>query len=708
MSLRLNRFCAAPRSAHIQEHRRRCLHSSAGRACLKARSALVLVVFILLRCGFAAAGSLRGSSWRHPSLRRGLLWRAPSCLATRTTSKGSEDVAFGVDAEQAAALRKLTVAELKERCREAGLRVSGRKAELIDRLSSEEMERPKRKRRRLGEEEQAASQSSATDAEEDVTQTTAVEDSLSEEVAPCLPRSKEQVLLAEGKSFVMGVDEAGRGPLAGPVVVGACAMPLGASVPGINDSKQIDEEGREELYEAIVNTKGVRWAVAVLDAKRIDEINILAATMEGMVMCCRALMDEVPPSDPADISRKGCYVVTGSQLDGTEASIRKGGCYALIDGNQVPRALPCRGEALVKGDGREYIIGAASILAKVTRDRLMIEYSKLYPDYELAKHKGYPTRDHIATVKKLGPTPIHRRSFAPLKTMNLPNDPLKKQNPWTMAKRRAAVSSATAAAVTEEGAGAARDSAESSSTTDAAVAEEVASEGFLSLESVDESWRDALQAEVAKPYFGELRDFLRSEYGSETVYPPPSKIFRSLELCPLDKIRVVILGQDPYHQPGQAHGLAFSVEKGVTIPRSLRNIYREIEADVGGAPPDHGNLEQWAAEGILLLNTVLTVRRSEAGCHQNSGWETFTDAVIKCVSDNCENVVFLLWGKSAHSKVKLIDTAKHYAIKTSHPSPLSASKTTRNCMSFLGSRCFSTANEYLEKKGKGPISWQIE
>ena len=216
---------------------------------------------------------------------------------------------------------------------------------------------------------------------------------------------------------------------------------------------------------------------------------------------------------------------------------------------------------------------------------------------------------------------------------------------------------------------------------------------------IEESWKQQLQDEFEKPYFKQLTDFVRSEYASQTIYPPAKLIFNAFEQCPFDRVKVVILGQDPYHGPGQAHGLCFSVNDGVDFPPSLRNIFKEIQADTGAPVPSSGNLERWAKQGVLLLNATLTVRAHTAGSHQKKGWEQFTDAVIHLVADRLENVVFILWGNYAISKGEFIDPRKHLVLKSVHPSPLSASR------GFFGNKQFSTTNKYLKDNGKEPIQW---
>jgi uracil-DNA glycosylase len=216
---------------------------------------------------------------------------------------------------------------------------------------------------------------------------------------------------------------------------------------------------------------------------------------------------------------------------------------------------------------------------------------------------------------------------------------------------------------------------------------------------IEESWKNQLHEEFEKPYFVQLTSFVKSEYATQTVYPPAKLIFNAFEQCPFDQVKVVILGQDPYHGPGQAHGLCFSVNDGVDFPPSLRNIFKEINADTGAPIPKSGNLERWAKQGVLLLNATLTVRAHTAGSHQKKGWEQFTDSVIHLVADKLENVVFILWGNYAISKGEFIDASKHLILKSVHPSPLSASR------GFFGNHQFSTANKYLTEHGKSTISW---
>lgn len=218
---------------------------------------------------------------------------------------------------------------------------------------------------------------------------------------------------------------------------------------------------------------------------------------------------------------------------------------------------------------------------------------------------------------------------------------------------------------------------------------------------IEQSWKMALAPEFEKPYFGSLVSFLRHEKASgATIFPPGSQIFRAFDLTPMDKVKVVILGQDPYHGPGQAHGLSFSVPHGVPAPPSLKNIFKEIETDLGVQMSGCPNLEKWANQGVLLLNAVLTVRCGEAASHSKIGWQEFTDAVIKCISDKCEGVVFMLWGNFARTKSALIDSSRHCILEAAHPSPLARG-------AFFGCRHFSKANEYLKATGRSPIEWEL-
>jgi uracil-DNA glycosylase len=219
---------------------------------------------------------------------------------------------------------------------------------------------------------------------------------------------------------------------------------------------------------------------------------------------------------------------------------------------------------------------------------------------------------------------------------------------------------------------------------------------------LEDSWRDALAVEFDKPYMVKLKAFLQSEKAAgKHVFPKGSEYFRALDLTPLDKVRVVILGQDPYHGEGQAHGLSFSVRPGVRQPPSLLNIYKELRDDLGIAPAHHGFLEHWAKQGVLLLNSVLTVTMGQAAAHQGQGWELFTDAVIRAVNDQPHPVVFILWGSYAQKKAAFVDTSRHLVIKSPHPSPLSAHN------GFFGSKPFSKANAFLVSKGYPPIDWKL-
>lgn len=213
------------------------------------------------------------------------------------------------------------------------------------------------------------------------------------------------------------------------------------------------------------------------------------------------------------------------------------------------------------------------------------------------------------------------------------------------------------------------------------------------------SWKAHLQGEFDKPYFVELIAFVRSEYATQTVYPPGKEIFAAFDACPFEQVKVVILGQDPYHGDGQANGLCFSVHDGVRMPPSLLNIFKEIHSDLGKPIPASGNLERWANQGVLLLNATLTVRASSPGSHQHKGWETFTDNVIRAVSDQKTGIVFLLWGSYAQKKGEIIDRNKHLVLMSAHPSPFSADR------GFFGCKHFSRANEYLKSKGQQEIEW---
>jgi uracil-DNA glycosylase len=217
---------------------------------------------------------------------------------------------------------------------------------------------------------------------------------------------------------------------------------------------------------------------------------------------------------------------------------------------------------------------------------------------------------------------------------------------------------------------------------------------------IEPSWKHVLAPEFEKPYFKDLIAFIKTEYASGRCYPPGQQIFAAFDHCPFDKVSVVLIGQDPYHGPKQAHGLCFSVNDGIAFPPSLRNIFEEIRQDLGQPIPQTGSLERWAKQGVLLLNATLSVRESQAGSHQGKGWETFTDAVIKTVSDKKDNVVFLLWGGYAKKKGALIDHSKHLVLESGHPSPLSANKG-----HWFGNRHFSHTNNWLASKGKRKIDW---
>ncbi|MCF2551940.1 uracil-DNA glycosylase [Bacteroides caecigallinarum] len=216
---------------------------------------------------------------------------------------------------------------------------------------------------------------------------------------------------------------------------------------------------------------------------------------------------------------------------------------------------------------------------------------------------------------------------------------------------------------------------------------------------IEESWKKALTPEFSKDYFIQLTDFVRKEYHETTVYPPGKLIFNAFNLCPFDKVKVVIIGQDPYHGPGQAHGLCFSVNDGIQPPPSLVNIFKEISSDLGKPVPQSGNLTRWAEQGVLLLNATLTVRAHQAGSHQRRGWEEFTDAVIRKLAEEKSNLVFILWGAYAQKKGAFIDRNKHLVLTSVHPSPLSAHN------GFFGNHHFSLSNDYLVKHGKTAIDW---
>mgnify|MGYP001564180944 CR=1 FL=1 len=216
---------------------------------------------------------------------------------------------------------------------------------------------------------------------------------------------------------------------------------------------------------------------------------------------------------------------------------------------------------------------------------------------------------------------------------------------------------------------------------------------------LEKSWKNLLKDEFGKPYFEELAKFVKEEYKNGAVYPPPRFIFNALDSVPVDRVKVVILGQDPYHGSGQAHGLSFSVPDGIPLPPSLLNIYKEMKTDLGKDVPRSGNLEHWAKQGVLLLNATLTVRAHQAGSHQNKGWELFTDAIIHCLAETREHLVFILWGSYAQRKGAFIDTTKHLVLKAPHPSPFSAHN------GFFGSKPFSKTNNYLKQHDLTPIDW---
>jgi uracil-DNA glycosylase len=218
--------------------------------------------------------------------------------------------------------------------------------------------------------------------------------------------------------------------------------------------------------------------------------------------------------------------------------------------------------------------------------------------------------------------------------------------------------------------------------------------------ALPESWRGVLAEEVGKPYFRQLAEYVAAERAEHQVFPPRGEVFSALESTPYHGVKVLLLGQDPYHDDNQAHGMCFSVKRGVKVPPSLRNVYKELGTDLGIPAPDHGNLQSWADQGVLLLNAVLTVRAHEANSHKGKGWETFTDAVIRAVNGQAEPVVFVLWGNYAKKKLPLIDTDRHVVVQGAHPSPLSAKL-------FLGSRPFSHVDKALAELGRTPIDWRL-
>lgn len=219
---------------------------------------------------------------------------------------------------------------------------------------------------------------------------------------------------------------------------------------------------------------------------------------------------------------------------------------------------------------------------------------------------------------------------------------------------------------------------------------------------IENSWKEVLKDEFEAPYFRELTSFLKGEkQAGQVIYPPGERIFAAFDLTPFEAVKVVIIGQDPYHGPGQANGLCFSVSEGVRMPPSLQNILKELQEDTGAAFPLSGNLEAWARQGVLLLNATLTVRSGQAGSHQNKGWERFTDAVIRALNDKREGLVFMLWGNFAKQKAAIIDRNKHFVLEAAHPSPLART-------GFKGCRHFSRANVLLKQAGKNPVNWQLE
>lgn len=219
--------------------------------------------------------------------------------------------------------------------------------------------------------------------------------------------------------------------------------------------------------------------------------------------------------------------------------------------------------------------------------------------------------------------------------------------------------------------------------------------------AISNDWAEKISAEYKKPYYRELFNFIKEEYSKVVVYPPSDDIFNAMHLTPLSKVKCVIIGQDPYHEPGQAHGLCFSVKPDIKVPPSLENIYKELHDDIGFSIPNHGYLEEWAKQGVLLLNTVLTVQAHRAFSHRGKGWEQFTDAIIRTVNEEDRPIVFLLWGKPAQEKKALLNNPKHLILEAPHPSPLSAYR------GFFGCKHFSKANDFLMKNGETPIDWTL-
>lgn len=222
------------------------------------------------------------------------------------------------------------------------------------------------------------------------------------------------------------------------------------------------------------------------------------------------------------------------------------------------------------------------------------------------------------------------------------------------------------------------------------------------IKTIDKSWSDFFSSQAKLEYFKKLEVFIETEYQSKTIFPPKSKIFEALNLCSFDNLKVVVIGQDPYHGAGQAHGLSFSVNDGVKFPPSLRNIFKELKSDLDIEIPVYGNLTKWAKQGVLLINSILTVEESKAGSHKNKGWEQFTDALIEHIAQKKENIVFILWGNFAIKKASIVDGEKNLILSSVHPSPLSASR------GFFGTKHFSKTNDYLRSKLITPIDWQLD
>ena len=361
--------------------------------------------------------------------------RLNTSIMSLSTSRGSDDIKAS-----SSSAPKSTVRKTRGRPRRKAAEISSDDTETAS-TSTDTGGRKKRRSTRVKKAEETATATRTTKVASSKKKGAKKKDKEGAVEPACLPRAREKSLqksLENDRLMVIGVDEAGRGPLAGPVVAAAALLPV--NIPGITDSKKITkEEERERLYEEIVAAPGVRWAAAVVDAPRIDEINILQATMEAMKMATTAIMDSPKGKGcikEASVDRTGCYVVCGANDDSGRAieaadaaatALSAGedvddSYYALIDGNRVPKEMPCEAEPMVKGDSREYCIGTASLIAKVTRDRLMHAYDELYPEYNLQQHKGYPTAAHMSAVFKHGASPIHRRTFAPLKHMSFDKD----------------------------------------------------------------------------------------------------------------------------------------------------------------------------------------------------------------------------------------------------------------------------------------------